>query len=238
MNRKILTVIAIVIQLIVLGSFIIRYETLKSTGTTLYIPLRGYDPTDIFRGDYVNLAYELPYSGSTVSNYGENQYLVPKMQGNMILGVQSLGTTRPDTGIYFQIKNGGGNQQEIYTVKTGSGDILTYSGRDCLGKDYKVGDTVYYPSYEESGKVIYSISKKQESKIDTSWKSAKILTKSACTGTYRFQTTAADRWFVKEGTGLIIEKKIQEGNMYAQWKVGGNGAVIITNLVSKEELPK
>lgn len=80
----------------------------------------------------------------------------------------------------------------------GSGDILNYSGTNCLGKDYNVGDTVYYPSYEESGKVIYSISKKQESKIDTPWKSAKILTKSACTGTYRFQTTAADRWFVKE----------------------------------------
>jgi uncharacterized membrane-anchored protein len=63
MTRRHIIILTIILQLAVLGSFVVRYELLKLTGTTLYIPLRGYDPTDLFRGDYVNLAYELPYSG-------------------------------------------------------------------------------------------------------------------------------------------------------------------------------
>ncbi len=134
---------------------------------------------------------------------------MPTLQGNVISGVRSITTTRPDTGIYFQIKNAWNNQQEIYTLKTGSGEILTYSGTSCLGKDYKLDDTVYYPSYE-GDKTIHTISKKQEKDTNNIWKVATIVTKSACTGTYRFQTTATDRWFVKEGTGLDLEKKIRE----------------------------
>ena len=90
----------------------------------------------------------MPYSGSTMSNYGDRQYLVPAMQGSVISGVQSIGTTRPDTGIYFQIKNANSSQQEIYTLKTKSGTILTYNAMSCLGTTYKIGDSVYYPSYE------------------------------------------------------------------------------------------
>ncbi len=49
MSRKTLTIIAIVAQLIILGSFIVRYETLKQTGRAVYIPLMAYDPVDLFR---------------------------------------------------------------------------------------------------------------------------------------------------------------------------------------------
>lgn len=49
MSRKIFIILAIIVQLAILTSFVVRYEILKSTGTTVYVPLRGYDPTDIFR---------------------------------------------------------------------------------------------------------------------------------------------------------------------------------------------
>jgi uncharacterized membrane-anchored protein len=146
----------------------VRYELLKSTGKTIYIPLRGYDPTDILRGDYVNLSYELPYSGSTQSYSSEQQYLIPTITGTTVTGIEKITTTKPQSGIYFQIRNG----------------------------------------WEDDG------------------------------GNYRFQTTATDRWFVREWTGLDIEKQIRDGEMYGEWKVGSNGAVIITNIVSKEKLPK
>lgn len=63
------------------------------------------------------------------------------------------------------------------------------------------------------------------------WNTGKILTVGKCTGTYRFQSIATDRWFVTEGAGTDLEKKIREGNMYAEWKVGKNGAVVITGVV-------
>jgi uncharacterized membrane-anchored protein len=49
LTRQHCIIMAIVLQIIVLSSFVVRYELLKSTGKTVYIPLRGYDPTDIFR---------------------------------------------------------------------------------------------------------------------------------------------------------------------------------------------
>ena len=98
MNRKNLTIIFIVLQILVLGSFIVRYEFLKVTGTTVYIPLRGYDPTDIFRGDYVNLAYELPYEGNNLSySYGEKQYLIPEIEGKSVTKIQQITTTKPES---------------------------------------------------------------------------------------------------------------------------------------------
>lgn len=57
-------------------------------------------------------------------------------------------------------------------------------------------------------------------------------------GSYRFQTTATDRWFVPEGTGLELEREIRDGDMYGEWKVGSNGAIIITDIIAREKLPK
>jgi uncharacterized membrane-anchored protein len=105
MPRNTLIIIAIIIQLIVLASFVVRYETLKQTGTTVYIPVELYDPTDLLRGDYVSLSYELPYSGSTREYSSERQYIVPEMQGNMITKIENITTTKPASGIYFQIRN-------------------------------------------------------------------------------------------------------------------------------------
>lgn len=106
MSRNTLIILAILLQLIILASFVVRYETLKQTGTIAYIPVELYDPTDLFRGDYVSLSYELPYSGSTREYSSERQYMIPEMQGNMITSIKTLTTTKPASGIYFQIRSG------------------------------------------------------------------------------------------------------------------------------------
>lgn len=106
MSRKTIVILAIIIQLIVLTSFVVRYEILKKTGATVYIPVELYDPTDLFRGDYVSLSYELPYSGSTLDYSSERQYIVPEIQGNMVTRIANITTKKPDSGIYFQIRNG------------------------------------------------------------------------------------------------------------------------------------
>jgi GDYXXLXY protein len=128
MSRKTIIILAIIIQLAVLLSFVGRYEVLKHTGTTVYIPLRGYDPTDILRGDYVNLSYELPYSGNTQSYSSEQQYLIPIITGTNVTGIEKITTTQPESGIYFQIRNGWeGNTLQNFTIKTISGKELKYT---------------------------------------------------------------------------------------------------------------
>jgi uncharacterized membrane-anchored protein len=59
MSRRTIIILIIIIQLAILASFAGRYEVLKQTATAVYIPVTGYDPTDLLRGDYVNLSYEL-----------------------------------------------------------------------------------------------------------------------------------------------------------------------------------
>lgn len=89
-----------------------------------------------------------------------------------------------------------------------SGTILRYDSRSCMGDDYQVGDSVYYPYYDPNP-TIFTITKDAKN-TDSNWRKATIITKSACTDVYRFQTTATDRFFVKEGSGADLERQIRE----------------------------
>lgn len=132
MNRKTLTIIAIILQLIVLTSFIVRYETLKNTGVALYIPLMAYDPTDMFRGEYVSLSYALLYTGSIDSYSSEQQYLIPELDGKVITKISSISTTEPESGIYFQVRNGWMREStQTYTLDTGSGNTIEFPSSYC-----------------------------------------------------------------------------------------------------------
>ncbi len=239
MNHKNLVIVFIALQILVLGSFIVRYELLKATGTTIYVPLRGYDPTDIFRGDYVNLAYELPYEGTPASySYGEKQYLIPEIEGKNVTKILQITNTKPESGIYFQIQNWWmQSSTQKYTMTSSSGSKIEIMSTFCQN-EWKPGDKVLYISGDANEvQSIRVLSKEDtENSIRQWWKVATLISKWECIGTYRFQTTATDRWFLPEGEGIDLEKKIREGNMYAEWKLGGNGAVIITGVVGKEEL--
>jgi hypothetical protein len=51
---------------------------------------------------------------------------------------------------------------------------------------------------------------KDSSEYYKDWKKGKISSIGACTGNYRFQTTATDRWFVPEGKGYDLEDKLRK----------------------------
>ncbi len=57
MNRK--KIIVLIIPLIILIAFASAYFAAYSTGKSLYLKTVPYDPTDLFRGDYVTLQYEI-----------------------------------------------------------------------------------------------------------------------------------------------------------------------------------
>ena len=234
MSRKIFIILAIIVQLAILTSFVVRYEILKSTGTTVYVPLRGYDPTDIFRWDYVNLSYELPYSGSVdrdIDSYSERLYASIDIDNRSVVSLSSISRVEPTSGLFFQVRNGSSNQKQAYTILTASGKTLPYEASDCM--DYQIGQQISYYSWDKDN----TISNIYED-VSEEGKLGKIVTKWACSGTYRFQTTATDRFFVREKTGLALEEAIREWDLYGVWKVSDNGAVIITDIISKKELPK
>lgn len=196
MSRKTIIILAIIIQLIVLSSFVVRYELLKSTGTTVYIPLRGYDPTDILRGDYVRLSYELPYSGSTQSYSSEQQYLIPIITGTTITGIEKITTTKPKSGIYFQIRNGWQiDTMQTYTIKTASGKELGYTGSSCLDMEPIGAKILYVLTIDDTVGDVRLIRPDWD---NLGYSTGTLISQSTCIGSYRFQTTATDRWFVRE----------------------------------------
>lgn len=67
------------LQVVILLGIIARFEYLKSTAALWYMPITGYDPTDIFRGDYVNVAYELPLQPSVMIDR-QNSYRVRSLR--------------------------------------------------------------------------------------------------------------------------------------------------------------
>ncbi len=239
MNRKTLTIIFIALQILVLGSFVVRYELLKATGKTIYIPLRGYDPTDIWRGDYVNLAYELPYEWTELPySYGENQYLIPIVEGKSVIWIDRIITTKPTSGTFFQIKGGFSNQLQKILIQNQLWETITYQSPGCYW-ELKVWDTVSYNNWNTSMTDTATSVVKKDSTSSTyysDWKTGSISSVWKCEGSYRFQTTSTDRWFVPEWEGHDLEDKIRKGDMYAEWKVGNNGAIVITGVMSKDEI--
>jgi uncharacterized membrane-anchored protein len=244
MNKQKYIILAILLQIGVLMSFVVRYEMLKASGTTVYVPLRGYDPTDIWRGDYVNLAYEIPYTQSGNESYFYSaHYLTPEIVGDRIVGVKSISREKPNKGLFLQISNASPRTSRDIIITTMSGTELIYRDRNC-NPIYTVWWVVNYETWKNNGNTeqisIYPVKLWSE---NIYWNTDKRLQATIqsimpCEGSLNIRTAATDRWFVPDGTGLELEKKIRENTMYAEWKVGKNGAVVLTNVIWEDELPK
>jgi uncharacterized membrane-anchored protein len=233
MKRQYLIILAIIFQIIILWSFVIRYEILKATGYTIYIPLRGYDPTDIWRGDFVNLAYELPYSGTgQVYNI---KYIVPTMSGTTITNIQELSEKKPSEWLYFQVESAWTNMNQDIIILTENGEKV-YKNTNCESTQYSSWVQVEYESWGRNDTISWISPIK--TRIDKEeYKQGTIKSVGPCTWSISFRTNQTDRWFVKEGTGKNLEDKIREENMYAEWKLWKNGAVMLTDILSETELP-
>ena len=57
--RKLAIIMAIVAQAAALAWVVIERETVSRTGTVVYLRTAPVDPRDVFRGDYVQLSYDI-----------------------------------------------------------------------------------------------------------------------------------------------------------------------------------
>ena len=60
-----LLIAALVFPFIILGGSLVKNEANLSNAETFLIPVTGYDPRDVLRGRYVQVAYDLELSGDT-----------------------------------------------------------------------------------------------------------------------------------------------------------------------------
>ena len=76
MNKSRTFVIGIfVFWIIAIGAFVLSKEMVLSHGRAILIPVEPVDPRDVFRGDYINLNYN-------ISNFDRNLYFDTQGEGN------------------------------------------------------------------------------------------------------------------------------------------------------------
>ncbi|MFH1267850.1 MAG: GDYXXLXY domain-containing protein [Planctomycetota bacterium] len=135
-------VLAVGLQVVVLGAMIVQRATPLVTGDTLLLRVVPVDPRDLFRGDYVILSYDfsrvppggiagLPQSGRNRREWqGQTVYvsLVPEPDGRH-WRADKFSTSRPTSGKYLQGTTTGYNRIEC--------GIESYYVQEGTGRDYE-----------------------------------------------------------------------------------------------------
>lgn len=106
MKKSALFALAAALQIVATLSIAARYEYVERTGEILKIRAYGYDPTDLFRGDYVNISYGdlATWSGSIdfEPKGGQRIYVVPTVSSSgEIIALESVSDTAPQSGRYL-----------------------------------------------------------------------------------------------------------------------------------------
>lgn len=109
MKKSVLFALAAALQIVLAFSIAARYEYVERTGETLKIRAYGFDPTDLFRGDYVNVDYGdlSSWSGSIGFDPkgGERVYVVPTVSSSgEIVSISSVSATVPDSPRYLSAR--------------------------------------------------------------------------------------------------------------------------------------
>jgi uncharacterized membrane-anchored protein len=107
--RKTFIVIAVLLQILVLGYMAGEREYIVRNGEIIYLRTAPIDPRDLFRGDYVRLNYEisnipahhLPRGDTTGVAKGEKVYINLKENSNGLYELDQVSITEPPTGIYL-----------------------------------------------------------------------------------------------------------------------------------------
>ena len=107
--RKTLIIIAVLLQILVLGYMAGERELILRNGRIIYLRTAPIDPRDLFRGDYVRLNYEI--SNIAAHNLlrddtagvtkGEKVYVTLKENSNGLYEFNHVGVTQPPAGIYL-----------------------------------------------------------------------------------------------------------------------------------------
>ncbi|MBI5231590.1 MAG: GDYXXLXY domain-containing protein [Coriobacteriales bacterium] len=79
MRRRVLFIVAIVIQLAIVMGLVITYEMTATSGKAVYLNIRPVDPRDPLRGDYMTFSYD-------ISNLDVGLFLTPdKAEGKAVV---------------------------------------------------------------------------------------------------------------------------------------------------------
>ncbi|CAB1065998.1 hypothetical protein D1BOALGB6SA_10797 [Olavius sp. associated proteobacterium Delta 1] len=107
--RNTIIVIAVLLQIMVLGYMAGEREHILRYGKIIYLRTAPIDPRDLFRGDYVRLNYEisniparnLPRGDATGVTKGEKVYVNLKEYSNGLYELDHVSIKEPPTGIYL-----------------------------------------------------------------------------------------------------------------------------------------
>ena len=107
--RKTFIVLAVLVQILVLGYMAGEREHILRNGKIIYLRTAPIDPRDLFRGDYVRLNYEissiaahnLPRGDATGINKGEKIYVNLKENPNGLYKLDQVSINEPPTGLYL-----------------------------------------------------------------------------------------------------------------------------------------
>jgi uncharacterized membrane-anchored protein len=238
----------VLFQIFILFWVIGNYEYIKTTWKTAYIEVTGYDPVDIFRGDYVNIAYKLKLNkiqeteiqkiSTSLVGYTRNTlYIIPNQVNNLIIWVEKILTEKPKEGDFIEIENpsvqsfrnikirGDNNQEYIYSQDWCSeieNKKETYFSWQRVS--FNINNNFNFLSYITIVDELWKIDGNQKWVIEDVWICEKFLT---------FRALSADKFFVSEGTGIPLEEKIRKWGMYAKLKIIKSGKVLLLDIVEK-----
>lgn len=123
MTKKKTFLLAVAIPLIILLAMTIKPQATVLFGQEIALETKAYDPTDLFRGDYVAINFaisEVPKSKVTLpinKINNKNLYVGLKQEGKYYV-VDQVSEMKPKQGVYLK-----GKFQEIYNEINGAGDF-------------------------------------------------------------------------------------------------------------------
>lgn len=83
MKKSVLFALAAAVQVVAVLTIAARYEYVETFGKTVYIPVYGFDPRDVFRGDYASLSYGENASWTGTLGFepktGQTVYVAPEL---------------------------------------------------------------------------------------------------------------------------------------------------------------
>jgi len=236
----------IAFQFCILIGIVVHFEYIKMTGKTVYIEATGYDPVDIFRGDYVNMAYNVKIPSEredilSLAKKASNQYtyyLIPNIENDIITWVKQITEEKPKDTIFIELDTFFINTQRKLTILWENG--ISYNYMDACYIDINEWqDVLLHFNKDDEENIFYIDFWKQNIEfadieenivkwiITDTWKCENFLT---------IRTNKADKFFVSEGEGKDIEKEIDTWNIFAEWKITSNGKIILINLVDKDTI--
>lgn len=121
MTKKKTFLLAVAIPLLILLAMIIKPQATLLFGQEIVLETKAYDPTDLFRGDYVAINFaisDIPKSKVDLPSdkiYNKNLFVSLKQEGKYYV-VDQVSETKPKQGTYLK-----GKFQEVYNPVNESG---------------------------------------------------------------------------------------------------------------------